>query len=86
MMERVFIAPDRRIWFVRVRPEVRRTEADTHVTLELMTDYECRVVSCPREEWDVPAPDFPALLARSVASGASRNVTPPGGTPVFRPE
>lgn len=79
MMERVFIAPDRRVWFVQVRPEVRRQEADTHVTLELMTDYETRVVSCRREEWEVPAPDFAALLARSVASGASRNVAPPAG-------
>jgi hypothetical protein len=86
MRERVFIAPDRRIWLVRVRPEVRHDEAETHVTLELMCDEETRVVSCRREAWEVAAPDFAALLAESVASGASRNVTPPHGTPVFRPD
>ncbi|HJX88627.1 MAG TPA: hypothetical protein VJ277_13760, partial [Gemmatimonadales bacterium] len=78
MRERMFIAADRRVWFVRPRHEVRRHEADTHVTLEMMSDRESRVVSCRREEWEVPAPDFAGLLARSVASGASRNVTPPG--------
>ena len=71
-MERVFVAPDRRIWFVRVRPAVRRGEVGTHVTLELMTDDETRVVSCRIDEWEIAAPDFAALLARSVASGASR--------------
>ena len=85
-MERMFVAPDRRIWFVRPRPEVRRGEADPHVTLVMLSDQEIRVVSCRREEWEVAAPDFAALLARSVASGASRNVTPPGGTPVFNPD
>jgi hypothetical protein len=85
-MERLFVAPDRRVWFVRLRPEVRRHEAETHVTLEMMSDRENRVVSCRRDEWEVPAPDFAALLARSVASGASRNLTPPGGTPVFNPD
>ena len=79
MMVRVFIAPDRRIWLVRIRPGRRRHEVDTHVTLELMSDYESRVVSCRREEWDVTVPDFPALLARSVASGASRSVSPATG-------
>jgi len=86
MMERMFVASDRRIWFVRPRPEVRRHEADTHVTLEMLSDQESRVVSCRREEWEIPAPDFAGLLARSVASGASRNVTPPGGTPAFNPD
>jgi hypothetical protein len=86
MMERMFIAADRRVWFVRPRHEVRRAEADTHVTLEMMSDRESRVVSCRREEWEVPAPDFAGLLARSVVSGASRSVTPPGGTPVFNPD
>jgi hypothetical protein len=85
-MERMFVTSDRRIWFVRPRHEVRRHEADTHVTLEMLSDRESRVVSCRREEWEVPAPDFVGLLARSVASGASRNVTPPGDTPAFKPE
>jgi hypothetical protein len=52
----------------------------------MLSDQESRVVSCRREEWEVPAPDFAGLLARSVASGASRNVTPPGGTPAFNPD
>jgi hypothetical protein len=85
-MERMFVASDRRVWLVRPRPEVRRHEATTHVTLEMLSDQESRVVSCRREEWEVPAPDFAALLARSVASGASRNVTPPAGSPIFKPE
>ena len=58
MRERMFIAADRRVWFVRPRQEVRRHEVDTHVTLEMMSDRESRVVSCRREEWEVPAPDF----------------------------
>jgi hypothetical protein len=74
-MERIFIASDRRIWLARVRPAVRRGEVGTHVTLELMTDGETRVVSCRIEEWAIAAPDLPALLARSVASGASRTAS-----------
>jgi hypothetical protein len=64
-------------WFVRIREAVRKDEADTHVTLELVSDQETRVVSCRREEWDVRDPDFPGLLARSVAAGASHHVLPP---------
>ncbi len=82
-MERAFIAPDRRLWLVRPRPTVRRTEAATHITLELMTDDETRVVSCRRDEWDVPAPDFVALLARSVPGGASRGLVRPEEEPPF---
>lgn len=85
-MERAFIAPDRRLWLVRPRSAVRRNETTTHVTLELMTDDETRVVSCRRDEWDVPAPDFAALLARSVPGGASRNVARPGDEGLFDPE
>lgn len=76
MKERAFVGRDRRIWLVRARPGVRQQEVATHVTLELITDDELRIVSCRRDEWDVPAPDFPALLARSVASGASHQITP----------
>ncbi|HEX6107653.1 MAG TPA: hypothetical protein VFZ26_18860 [Gemmatimonadales bacterium] len=74
MIERAFIGPDRRFWLVRPRSTARKHEESTHVVLELMTDDETRVVTCPREEWEVPAPDFAALLARSVAGGASRGV------------
>ena len=59
---------------MRVRPEVRRHEIGNHVTLELSTHNEARVVSCRSVEWYVPDPDFPALLARSVAAGASRSM------------
>ena len=75
-MDRVFVTPDRRIWLVRARPTIRRSERGTHVTLELMTDNETRVVTCLVDEWELPAPDFDGLLARSVASGASRSVPP----------
>jgi hypothetical protein len=42
--------------------------------LEFMADDETRVVTCRRVEWEVPAPDFAGLLARSVVGGASRGV------------
>jgi len=74
MAERKFTTEDTRVWTVRVRPEVRRHEVGNHVTLELATHNETRVVSCRSAEWYVPEPDFPALLARSVAAGASRSM------------
>lgn len=74
MIERAFIGPDRRFWLVRPRPTTRRYEEATHVVLEFMADDETRVVSCRRVEWEVPAPDFAGLLARSVVGGASRGV------------
>ena len=74
MIERAFIGPDRRFWLVRPRPTARRYEETTNVVLEFMADDETRVVSCRRDEWDVPAPDFATLLARSVPGGASRGV------------
>jgi len=76
MHSREFFFHQGRTWFVHARPSVRKGEADTHVTLELMSDNEARVVSCPREEWEVRDPDFTGLLARSVATGASRHVAP----------
>lgn len=76
MTGREFFYVNGRTWFVRARPAVRRDESATHVTLELTSDDETRIVSCPREEWEVLAPDFAALLARSVAAGASRHVAP----------
>ncbi len=74
MTERKFTTEDGRAWVVRVRPEVRRSEVATHVTLELTTHNEARVVSCRNAEWYLSDPDFPALLARSVAAGASRSM------------
>ena len=74
MTERQFTAEDGRTWTVRVRPEVRRNEVGHHVTLELSTHNEARVVSCRYDEWYSVAPDFAALLARSVAAGASRSM------------
>ena len=75
MRERAFLGLDRRIWLVRPRPTSRRGEVATHITLELMTDGETRVVICRYEEWDTPTPDFPSLLARSLPGGASRGIT-----------
>jgi hypothetical protein len=74
---REFFFHEGQTWFVRTREAVRKDEADTHVTLELVSDQETRVVSCRREEWEVRNPDFPGLLARSVAAGASHHVLPP---------
>ena len=74
MLEREFFHLDGRTWFARVRPAVRKDEAETHLTLELMADQEIRVLSCRREEWDTAEPDFAALVARSVVAGASRHI------------
>ena len=74
MTERKFMAQDGRTWTVRVRPEVRRNEVGNHVTLELSTHNEARVVSCHTGEWYVAEPDFAVLLAHSVAAGASRSM------------
>jgi hypothetical protein len=76
MTTREFFHVDGKTWLVRFRP-VRKDEAATHVTLELVSDVETRVVSCRREEWEVPTPDYAGLLARSVAAGASRSVARP---------
>ncbi len=74
MPERKFEAQDGRTWTIRARRVARRDESATHVTLELSTHNESRVVSCRFSEWEVDEPDFPSLLARSVASGASRSM------------
>jgi hypothetical protein len=81
-MSREFFHWEGRTWFVRLRPTVRKDETATHVTLELVTDNETRVVSCRRDEWDVAEPDFAGLLARSVAAGASRGIAHPPGNSV----
>lgn len=77
MRDHEFFHLEGRTWLVRVRHTVRQGETDTHVTLELIADQETRVVSCRRDEWEVISPDFAALLARSVAAGASRHVSWP---------
>jgi len=77
MTSREFFFHQGQTWFVRTRESVRRGETDTHVTLEFVSDHETRVVSCLREEWETRNPDFPSLLARSVASGASHHIGPP---------
>ncbi|MEP6686803.1 MAG: hypothetical protein ABJC36_00550 [Gemmatimonadales bacterium] len=83
MTTREFFHIDGKIWLVRSRPEVRRNEAATHVTLELVSDEGTRVVSCLRSEWEAPVPDYAALLARSVAAGASHSILrPPEPTPM----
>jgi len=77
-MAREFVALNGRIWLIRPRAEVRKDEVASHVTLELVSDNETRVVSCRRDEWEVAAPDLAALLARSVVSGASRSIVSDG--------
>jgi hypothetical protein len=79
MPSREFFFYQGHTWFVRIREAVRRDEIDTHVTLELVSDQETRVVSCRREEWEVRNPDFPGLVARSVSAGASHHILPPTG-------
>ncbi len=77
MTSREFFQYQGQTWLVRTREAVRKDEALTHVTLELVSDTETRVVSCRREEWEVRDPDFASLLARSVAAGASHSIMPP---------
>lgn len=77
MISREFFHVDGRIWLVRSRTAVRKDEAETHVTLELVSDAETRVVSCLRSEWETPSPDYGGLLARSVAAGASHSIVRP---------
>ena len=85
MGEREFLAPDGRTWTFRVRPEVRKEEASTHLTLEITTGGEIRIVSCRLEDWTGAAPDLGGLLSRSITAGGSRHVGPPpeqhGGEP-----
>ena len=81
MREREFFHLEGRTWFVRVRPSVRKDEATTHLTLELVADHETRVVSCRREEWDTSEPDFAALrFAIRGGRGLPPDRTPPGST------
>jgi len=68
--------PDGRMWTFRLRPDVRKDEASTHVTLVLEAGAECRVVSCLRSEWEREALDLAGLLARALPGGASRNQGP----------
>jgi hypothetical protein len=74
--ERCITGPDGRTWTFRLRADVRKDEASTHVTLVLEAGAECRVVSCPRVDWESEAPDLAGLLARALPGGASRNRGP----------
>jgi hypothetical protein len=85
MTEREFTGPDGRIWLVRERPEARREDGLLHVTLDLETAGERRVATCSRTEWEVPDPNFVALLARSVPGGASRGLGAPEPPPAQEP-
>jgi hypothetical protein len=79
--DRTLDGSDGRRWTFRLRPEVRKEEARTHVTLVLETFNEVRVVTCPRSEWESNTPDLVALLARSLPGGASRGLGPPDQGP-----
>jgi hypothetical protein len=75
--ERSVTGPDGRTWTFRLRPDVRKDEASTHVTLLLEAGAEYRVVSCLRSEWESDAPDLAGLFARALPGGASRHQGPP---------
>jgi hypothetical protein len=79
--DRTLVGSDGRRWTFRLRPEVRKEEAETHVTVVLETIGEVRVVTCPRSEWDGQTLDLANLLARSLPGGASRGL----GVPDHRP-
>jgi hypothetical protein len=72
--DRTLVGSDGRRWTFRLRPEVRKEEAQTHVTVVLETIGEVRVVTCPRSEWESQTPDLANLLARSLPGGASRGL------------
>jgi hypothetical protein len=74
VIERSYTTPDGRTWTFRRRPEVRRDEVDTHVTLLVESLGWVRVVSCLSSEWEGSQPDLASLLARAVPVGASRGV------------
>ena len=76
MSERSITGPDGRTWTFRLRPDVRKDEASTHVTVLLESGGEYRVVSCLRSEWETDAPDLAGLLTRAVPGGASRHQGP----------
>jgi hypothetical protein len=75
--DRTITGSDGRRWTFRLRPEVRKEEAKTHVTLVLETPGEVRIVTCPRNEWESASPDLAELLARSLPGGASRGLGAP---------
>ncbi len=79
--DRAIMGSDGRRWTFRLRPEVRKEEAKTHVTLVVETFNEVRVVTCPRSEWESGTPDLTALLARSLPGGASRGLGAPDQRP-----
>jgi hypothetical protein len=74
VIERSYTTPEGRTWTFRCRPEVRRDEVGTRVTLLVESLGWVRVVSCLRTEWESPQPDLAGLLARAVPVGASRGV------------
>ncbi len=74
MTARSYTAPDGRTWTFRPRPEVRKEEAATHVTLLVESLGEVRVVSCLRDAWESGEPDYLAWLARAVPLGGSRGM------------
>jgi hypothetical protein len=79
--EREMTGTDGRRWTFRLRPEVRKEEAKTHVTLIVETAGEVRIVTCQRSEWESDDPDLARLLANSLPGGASRG----RGAPDQRP-
>lgn len=79
--ERTFTSSDGRRWTFRLRPEVRKEEAKTHLTLIVETPGEVRIVTCRRNEWESDDPDLARLLANSLPGGGSRGLGAPDERP-----
>lgn len=59
-------------WTFTRRRRVRRSEEETHIALVARSAFQSRIVTCRRDEWEIPKPDLSNLLARSVPAGGSR--------------
>ncbi len=78
MTEREYTDANGVTWTFAQRPQVRGSEAATHVAVTISSPWESRVVSCPRGEWDSPFPDYARLLEESLPVGGSRGIDRPG--------
>lgn len=69
----VYTDADGIAWTFVPRQKVRREEEATHVTLLARSAFETRVITCLREEWETPSPDYAGLLSQSLPGGGSRS-------------
>lgn len=73
----VYTDADGVAWTFVIRPQVRREEEATHVTLLARSAFETRVITCLRERWETPSPDYAGLLDQSLPGGGSRSAPAP---------